>query len=365
MRFSRPAAFLAVLATLALTAACASGSAGSSAPLAHRPVAAQAAAISIRAAGAGVPRTDPAVFAAGINCPPTARCSRLAVLSSRTGAIVRWLTPRVKGTFDSPVSIRGGWVYFSRSSSAGEGIWRVPLAGGLDQLVQAGAADWSISQDGHAVAYVISNRYREELITRDLVTGQRHTIAIATNPDGTDNNWPPGVRDLTWSPDDRQLAVALQPTAAISSVRVLGAFTATSISDATTAPAPCPIAEVTSQCVETDPAYLTDGALSYAIQRAADHGGTYAVTTSLVTWRDGRSSTLHVFAGGISQQYDMTAQGQAIWVGSPAHPGGLWPIWCWSGGPVIKITALPAADSPAMVVWLSPGRARAREDAPA
>jgi hypothetical protein len=221
-----------------------------------------------------------------------------------------------------------------------------------------------MSQDGRAVAYVISNRYREELITRNLVTGQHDTITIATDPDGTDNNWPPGVGDLTWSPDDRQLALALQPTAAISSVLVLGAFTATSISEATTAPAPCPIARELPQCTETDPAYLAGGALSYAIQQTSDRGGTSTVTTRLVAWRAGRApTTLHVFADGLSQTYDMTPQGQAIWVESPASPGGPWAIWCWSGGSVTKITTLPVADSPSMVVWLSPGASYRREPA--
>src|SRR5580704_420702 len=348
MRFSRTTTALAA-AAMALAAGCASSPAVLAQP------AAQPAALRSPAAGAGALRDDPAVFAAGINCPPTKNrgtgCSQLAVLSSRTGTIVRWLTPRVDGTYDNPVSLRGSWVYFSRGTAAGTGaIWRIPLAGGRAQLVQAGTVDWSMSQDGRAVAYVISNRYREELITRDLSTGQRHTIVIATDPDGAANNWPPSALDLTWSPDDRQLALALQPTAAISSVLVLGAFTATTIKDATIAPAPAPCpAAGPLQCTETDPAYLADGALSYAIQRTSDQGGTLTVTARLVTWRAGRTTTLHVFAGGLSQDYDMTRQGQAIWVGSPAGPGGRWPIWCWSGGPVAKITVLPAADSPAVV----------------
>jgi hypothetical protein len=351
MRFSRTTTALGAAAAMALAAGCASSPAVLAQP------AAQPAALRSPAASAGALRDDPAVFAAGINCPPTKNrgtgCSQLAVLSSRTGTIVRWLTPRVDGTYDNPVSLRGSWVYFSRGTAAGTGaIWRRPLAGGRAQLVQAGTVDWSMSQDGRAVAYVISNRYREELITRDLGTGQRHTIVIATDPDGAANNWPPSALDLTWSPDDRQLALALQPTAAISSVLVLGAFTATTIKDATTAPAPAPCpAAGPLQCTETDPAYLADGALSYAIQRTSDQGGTLTVTARLVTWRAGRITTLHVFAGGLSQDYDMTRQGQAIWVGSPAGPGGRWPIWCWSGGPVAKITVLPAADSPAMVVW--------------
>jgi hypothetical protein len=351
---------LAATATIALTPACASASA----PFAHQTVTAQAVTLSRADAGAsagtGAPRTDPSVFVAGIDCPPAKSrgtlCTRLAVLSSRTGKIVRWLTPQVNEIFDNPVSIRGGWVYFSRGSASGaEGIWRMPLAGGAGHLVQAGTADWSMSQDGHAIAYVTSNRYREELITRNLVTGQHNTIVIATNPGGNDNNWPPDVPDLTWSPNDSALALALAPTAAISSVLVLRPFTATSIKGATTAPAPCRLGQVGSQCTETDPAYLADGALSYAVQQTSDHAGALAVTTSLVSWRDGRRATLHVFAGRLSQQYDMTARGQAIWIGSPARPGGSWPILCWSGGPVTEITTLPAANSPATVVWLSPG----------
>jgi hypothetical protein len=182
---------------------------------------------------------------------------------------------------------------------------------------------------------------REELITKDQVTGQRNTIVIATNPEGGDNNWPPQVTDLTWSPNDAQLALELAPTAAISSVQVLGAFTATSINDATPAPASCPIAEVSALCTETDPAYLAGGGLSYAIAS----GG----RTSLVTWRDGHRTVMHVFAGALSQQYDMTAQGQAIWIRSPSRP---FTIWCWSGGPVTEITALPTTEAPVMVAWL-------------
>ena len=39
--------------------------------------------------------------------------------------------------------------------------------------------------------------------------------------------------------------------------------------------------------------------------------------------------------------YDMTAQGQAIWVNGPLRPKGPWTIWRWSGGAPVKITTLP------------------------
>jgi hypothetical protein len=42
-----------------------------------------------------------------------------------------------------------------------------------------------------------------------------------------------------------------------------------------------------------------------------------------------------------TQFYDMTAQGQAIWVNGPARPKGPWMIWRWSGGAPVQITALP------------------------
>jgi hypothetical protein len=113
--------------------------------------------------------------------------------------------------------------------------------------------------------------------------------------------------------------------------------------------APCPVSQGLPQCAETDPFYLASGALSYAIQQTSEHDSTSAVTTSLVTWRDGRLTTLHVFAAPLTQRYGMSAHGQAIWIGSPTSTGGSWPIWCWSGGPVTRITALPAADAPASV----------------
>ena len=153
------------------------------------------------------------------------------------------------------------------------------------------------------------------------------------------NNWPPEVSGLTWAGDDAHLAVQFQLTAAISSVLTFGAFTAASIGDGRTGPPPCPAA-THDQCMESDPAYLAGGALTYVIQRQSGRGATQA---SLVAWRPGHpATTLLSFPGGPPpQSYDITAQGQAIWVSGPARPKGPWTIWRWSGSTPVKIAALP------------------------
>ena len=285
----------------------------------------------------GAASTFPAVFAASLPLRPAATGARIALLSSRTGALLRWLTPRQAGVYDTVLSVRDGWVYFLRGLAAGS-IWRVSVAGGRAQLVQAGAVDYAVSPDGRAVAYVVSGSRLDvaEIVVRNLVTGRRNTIVMATEPDRDANNWPPGISGLTWAPDDTHLAVHFYPTAAIDSVLTFDAFTAATIRAGRAAPAPCPA------CQEFDPAYLASGALSYVIQRISGRG---TASASLVAWQAGRRATLLSFPGGAPQMYDMTAQGQAIWAAAPAQPKGPWTIWRWSAGAPVKITILPPLGS--------------------
>jgi hypothetical protein len=222
----------------------------------------------------------------------------------------------------------------------GPAIWRVRVTGGPPQLVQAGASDYAVSPDGRAVAYVTSTDRTVEIVARNLATGQRNTIVLATRPAPRSNNWPPEVSGLTWSGDDAHLAVQFQLTAAIGSVLTFDAFTAATISDGRTGPPPCPAA-THDQCAESDPAYLASGALSYVIQRLSGSG---AVRANLVTWRAGQpATTLLSFPGGPPPQaYAMTARGQAIWVSGPAQPKGRWTLWRWSGGTLVRIITFPA-----------------------
>jgi hypothetical protein len=339
-RAVRGTAAALTMAVAALAAGCASGTAASG-PVWPQPVAATA------RIGAGTASAIPPAFAASFAPAKPGRAGdRLALLSSRTGALLRWLTPQPRGASDEALSVRDGWVYFVRypidlSSSPGTtspAIWRVRVTGGRAHLVQAGASDYAVSPDGRAVASVISADHGNaiEVVARNLATGRRNTIVLATKPAPGANNWPPNILGLTWAPDDVYVAVQFQLTAAINSVLVFDAFTATTAADGRTAPAPCP---VSSACGEFDPAYLASGALSYVIQRLSRSG---AVSASLVAWQAGRRTTLLSFAAGAPAVYDMTAQGQAIWTDGPAKPKGPWAIWRWSGGARVKITALPS-----------------------
>ena len=322
---------------MAAAAGCASGTPAAGPASAH-----QVAAIARTGAVAAGP--VPAAFVASLTPAKAGRGGdRLALLSSRTGALLRWLAPQPQGATDDVLSVRDGWAYFISgpigigSGPSGPSIWRVRVTGGPAQLVQAGAEGYAISPDGHAVAALISADHGNvlEIVARNLVTGRKHTIVMATKPDPRANNWPPGITSLSWAPDDVHLAVQFSLTAAINSVLVFDAFTAATAGAGRTAPAPCTVSDA---CAEFDPAYLASGALSYVIQRVSPSGTAKA---SLVAWQAGRRTTLLSLPAGAPSSYGMTAQRQAIWIDSPARPKGPWPIWRWSGGAPVRIGALP------------------------
>jgi hypothetical protein len=326
---NRPRAIAVTVMVTAMIAGCAGGTPAS------RPA---PAALEGRAGG-----TFPVVFAASF--PFTSANSRrgdlgerIALLSSRTGDLLRWLTPRRDGEYDTVLSLHDGWVYFLRGV-ASVSTWRVSVAGGRAQLVQADASDYAISPDGHAVAYVISGLHLDvaQIVTRNLVTGRQNRIIMATEGMPGANNWPPGISGLTWAPDDTHLAVQFYPTAAINSVLVFDAFTATTIHDGRTAPAPCGVTP-TLACGEADPAYLASGALTYLIWRLSSSG---TASASLVSWQAGHHLRTLLALSHPGWVPYMAPQEQAIWVGGPAKPGGRWAIWRWSGGAPVKITAPP------------------------
>ncbi len=333
------AATALAVAIAALAAGCAGGAPGAGVSSAH-PVAA------ISGAGTGAAGPVPPVFVVSLEParPGRGLGDRLALLSSRTGDRLRWLTSPPDRATDQVLGVRDGWVYFVRSPldvrPSGPAIWRVRVSGGRPQLVQAGASDYAVSPDGRAVAYVTSADHGNlvEVVARNLATGRRNTIRMTARPDPAADNWPPEISGLTWAPDDVHLAVQFQLTAAISSVLTFGAFTATAIGDARTPPPPCPAAS-RDQCEESDPAYLASGALTYLVQRQSGRG---TARVSVVAWQAGGTATLLSFpAGPAGQSYAMTGQGQAIWASGPARPTGPQTIWRWSGGAPAKIISLP------------------------
>jgi hypothetical protein len=339
MRYVRNRPRVTAMALAMMVTAMVTGCAGGTP--ASRPAPAQPVAASASLEG-GAGGAFPAVFAASFSFTSANPGrgdlgERIAVLSSRTGDLLRWLTPRRDGEYDSVLSVHDGWVYFTRGV-ASVSTWRVPVAGGRAQLVQAGASDYAVSPDGRAVAYVISGLHLgvAEIVARNLITGRQNTIIMATEGMPGANNWPPGISGLTWAPDDRHLAVQFYPTAAINSVLVFDAFTATTIRDGRTAPAPCGVTP-TLACGEADPAYLASGALTYLIWRLSSSG---TASASLVAWQAGHLRTLLSLSHPGWVPY-MAPHEQAIWVGGPAKPGGRWAIWRWSGGAPVEITAPP------------------------
>ena len=271
---------------------------------------------------------------------------RLALLSARTGALLRWLTPTPVNATDEVLSLRGGWVYYVRfpmnlepgARSAGPAVWRIRVTGGPAQLVQTGASDYALSPDGRAVAYVTTTGNAVDVVARDLATGKRNTITLAAKPDPAANNWPPAVPGLTWAPDDRHLAVQFEPTAAFSTVLAFSAFTARTIRDGRTPPSSC-LAAAHGQCQESGPAYLASGALSYLEWLSTTGAG----RTSLLAWSPGqRPATLVTFpAVAPLSFYDMTSQGQAVWAAYQARPMAPQLLWRWTGGAPVKIATMP------------------------
>lgn len=371
------AAALAIAA--ALTAGCTATRTPPARTASARPVAVTS------STGTSQPRPVPPVFVASLapakprNKPsnkPRQTGDRLALFSSRTGHLLRWLTTPPDQTTDQALSMRGDWVYFVRSpiapqpgaghpatqpgagqttsQPASPAVWRVRVTGGPAQLVQAGASDYAISPDGRAVAYVTSTGRTVDIVARNLITGRRNTIVLATRPDPRASNWPPEVSGLSWASDNSHVAVQFELTAAISSVLTFGAFTAATISDGRTGPPPCPAA-THDQCAESDPAYLADGTLSYVIQRL---NGSGAVQASLVTWQASHPATTTLLSFPATTQpqpqpqpYDMTAPGQAIWASPPPRPQGRWTVWRWSGGPPEKLTTLAPYYGVDAIAW--------------
>jgi hypothetical protein len=339
-------AAVAVTMTIAVAAAGCTGATPATLPASAHPAAATA------STGAGAAGPLPAVFAASLY---RGQSDRLALLSSQAGKLLRWLTLPPEEATDGPLRVRDGWVYFVRypPGTGSPAIWRVRITGGRAQLVQAGASGYTVSPDGRAVAYAISADHGNilEIVARNLVTGKRNTIIMATKPSPGANNWPPGISGLTWAPDDVHLAVELSPTAALDGVLVFDAFTATTAGAGRIAPAPCTAGFANPFCEEFDPVYLAGGALTYIIQRSSRSG---TATASLVAWQAGHRTTLLSLPAVAPLIYDMTAQGQAIWAeprpvqaGHTAH----WAIWRWSGGAAVQITALPPYYGVGGIAW--------------
>lgn len=133
--------------------------------------------------------------------------SKIEVLSSRTGRLIRTLVTGValtRGTPSMAVS-PAGVVYFDSARGFRDYLFSVSLAGGPVTTVAEG---WepAISPDGRLLAYLTyaysdpSLPGAEVIVVRDMRTGIRRSWAFSSH----DRD----ITSLSWSPDGRYLAYA-------------------------------------------------------------------------------------------------------------------------------------------------------------
>jgi hypothetical protein len=137
--------------------------------------------------------------------------SRIGVVSSSTGRIVRYLTgPAPAGTSLSrpALSPDRAWVYYSLTGAGGRaGTYRVPFAGGPATRV-SGTSGYSlaVSPDGSKLLFdtwTVSGR-RYGLTFLDLDRGRERFTPFPFSKAG-------GIFGYAWSPDSRQVALVRGP----------------------------------------------------------------------------------------------------------------------------------------------------------
>ena len=139
--------------------------------------------------------------------------SRIEVLSSRTGRVVRTLATNVALYQGIPsVSVSpAGVVYFDAARGRAEWIERTPLNGGPVTRIAAGYMP-AISPNGRLLAYVTytSKIYPQNTPVRDM-TPVPEAIVVRNLQTGTARRWAftsdvPFISGLSWSPDNRFLS---------------------------------------------------------------------------------------------------------------------------------------------------------------
>ncbi len=326
------------LVILALTAAGCTAAVGvpgaSSAPREHRARARPDAAVMLR--GTGARRGGyPAAFVASVDAPARPAGGGLAVFSSATGRLIRWLVHSARGPVPVAVSPGGRWVYYvdqadiARGVCAGNGftepsLWRVSAGGGRPGKTAFHTTSIAFSPDEQMVAWTWTRRCgRTAWITvRDRPAGVTRRILLARNAPASNN--PVFSAHLAWAPDDTHLAVAVAPAAAINAVFVIDARRAVRLPGRAIRPCSAPA----SECA--DPAYDTRGALTFL--RWLNQ--VRPAPQQVVRWQDRRATVLFRLSrdqsAGFSATIATDASGTAVLV-----QGGLRraEIWRWSAGP--------------------------------
>jgi len=277
----------------------------------------------------------------------------LAEFSLADGRLLRWLVRSRRSPLPVAVSPDGRWVYFYYQAALAlcpdngfsePVLWRVPVRGGRPR--QAGLATTSIafSPDGRMVARTSSKNCGRTvwIVVRNRRTGATRRIVLARN--APDSNNPIFSAQLSWAPDDRHLAVAVAPAAAINALFVINARRTTSIS---AAPPIRPCARENDECL--DPGFDVRGRLTFLKWRNELTGHVERV----MRWHEGRAIQLFRLSrdqsAGAPASIAADRTGNAVLLaGGLRHPG----IWRWSSGHLQLVRRSTRQLAVASPLWL-------------
>jgi hypothetical protein len=236
----------------------------------------------------------PAYFAASVSGSGRGARQGLALFSSSTGKLVRWLLHSKAGPTPVAVSPGGKWLYYYNQAALARSrcranafsepwLWRVPVRGGPPHWAGIRSTSIAISPDGRMVAWVSARGCRRTLriTVWNRETGAIRRILLASNRRGSRN--PVFGAQLSWAPDDTHLAVALAPDSGSNTLAVIDARQARSVAGARSI-GPCAGRYV--GCL--DPAFDVRGRLSFL--RWLEKGET--LNEWVMRWRDGTATRL-------------------------------------------------------------------------
>lgn len=150
----------------------------------------------------------------------------VGIFDAETGRLLRSVVT-ARPSYLMTVSHGGRYAYMSDATppSGAPCVARLNLDTGEERQLGICATDLAVSADGRMLAYTeVGGRHglRTSLVIKDRRTGRHRRTLLAQNCKGCNN----GIfgADLSWSPDDRHLAVAVYATAAIVSLQVLPAW---------------------------------------------------------------------------------------------------------------------------------------------
>lgn len=303
-------------------------------------------------------RGYPAAFVAAVSRGIRFDPHGLAVFSSSHGRLLRWLVRRAPDPVPVSVSPDGRWLYYydqGTTPSSGRcpatgfadpALWRVPTGGGRPRRTGIRTPSLAFSPDGRMMAYTASSDCGRviRIVVRNRRTGATRRIILARN-NLRGNNQVSGAQ-LSWSPDDAHLAVAVAPAAAINALSVINALRARTAITARSIP---PCAGDNSGCL--DPAFDLRGRLTFLKWREQ------AMTSSFAEWiiRWHRGHAVRLFrlsgeqAGGGSASIAVDRTGNAVLLKGGIH---LPAIWRWYRGQLRLILRSTASRVTWRPLWI-------------